>query len=225
MSVEENAYGPKRLVLLVEDKLPPLLNVLLSIQSILFVSMKKRLRNAPALKDTEIRVLHLVEKGQKGDPEHFERIKRALEARDQNENSIQQLDYQYQVLEWDTTDYPATCEDCARGIIQEIQHICAGKDYSIILDAILLESKDEDELRHKQHGGRVLSHCLFEHFSDYCIPYTNYAEGTIHTRKAWSHGVSLGYEMFQRQQIVTEGIFKPFRKMLYRQLRIGDETT
>lgn len=224
MNEEENANEIKKMVLLVEDKLHPLLNILLSIQTLLFVSNKQGLKNAPQNKDTQIRVLHLVGNGKAGDLEHFERFKRTLEAREQDEHDVSKLDYQYQPLVWNTTGYPEDCDECAAEIAQQIQKICEGKDYSIILDAILFDSVDGNELKNPQHGGRVLSQCLFERFPEHCIPYTNYDQGTKQIRKAWAEGVHLKYEMFQRQQIVADAIYKPFRKMLYSQLRIGGDT-
>lgn len=224
MNKEVNSGEVKKLVLLVEDKLPPLLNILLSIQQILFVSNKQGLENAPKDKDTQIKVLHLIDCEKDKDPEHFERFKRTLEAREQDESNVSKLEYQYQPLAWDTQGYPEDCERCADSIAQQIQQICEGKDYSIILDAILLEPGDEEELANPKYGGRVLSQCLFEYFRDHCIPYTNYGQGTKHIRDAWAKGVSLDYEMFQRQQIVGNAIYKPFRNKLYSQLRIGEDT-
>lgn len=210
----------KKLILLVEDNLSPLLNVLLSLQTILFVSNKQGLKNAPQSQDTQIKVLHLIEDNKTGDQEHFERFKRVLQTRE-DENGILKLDYQYQSLVWDTDAYPKDCERCADAIAQQIQQICEGKDYTIILDAILLGTVDEIEL---VNGRRVLSQSLFERFRDHCIPYTNYGQGTKQIRKAWAAGVSLAYEMFQRQQIVGNAIYKPFRNRLYSQLRIGEDT-
>lgn len=207
-----------------EDKLPPLLNILLSLQTILFVSNKQRLENAPQNNDTQIKVLHLINDGKSEDWEHFNRFKRTLEAREQDETNVAKLEYSYQPLVWDKKNYPKNCEGCADTIAQQIQQICMGKEYTIILDAILLEPIDECELVNPQQGGRILSQCLYERFHDHCIPYTNYGQGTKQIRKAWAAGVHLDYEMFQRQQIVADAIYKPFRKMLYKHLGIGGDT-
>lgn len=224
MNKAEKSGEVKKLVLLVEDKLPPLLNILLSLQTILFISNKQRLENAPQDNDTQIKVLHLIDCGKSEDWEHFNRFKRVLETREQDESNVSKLDYTYQPLEWNSKNYPEDCERCADTIAHQIQQICMGKDYTIILDAILFESVDENELVNPQHEGRVLSQCLFERFRDHCIPYTNYGQGTKQIRKAWAQGVNLDYEMFQRQQIVADAVYKPFRKMVYKHLHIGGDT-
>lgn len=224
MSVEDNPKENKKIIVLVEDKLFPLLTVLLSLQTILFVSNKQGLKNAPQNYDTQIKVLHLIDHNQTGDLEHFKRFERALQAREEDENNILKLDYQYEALKWDTEGYPKNCKQCANSIAQHIHQMCEGKEYAIILDAILLDSVDKKELITPQYDGRVLSQYLFECFRDHCIPYTNYEQETKAIRTAWEKGVCLKFAMFQRQQLVGNAIYKPFRDMLYKQLHIGGDT-
>lgn len=224
MSTEKSNKEKEKMILLIEDKLSPLLNILLSVQTMLFIANKQSLPNAPKQNNTQIQVLHLIDDDKTEDLEHFERLRRTLEEREQNENGIEKLEYRYQPLKWDASNYPEECEECATKIVDEIEKICEGKDFSIILDVILSESVDSDYLANSARKKHVLSQVLFERFRDNCIPYTNYVQGEKHIRKAWEEGVNLEYELFQRQHIVADAIYKPFRKKLYKQLRIGGET-
>lgn len=114
MGKDENKKEKEKIVLLVEDKLPPLLNILLGIQTMLFIANKQGLKNAPKRKNTQIQVLHLISGSKTGDPEHFDRFKRMLEEREQDENNVEKLEYKYQSLTWDANNYPANCEECAK---------------------------------------------------------------------------------------------------------------
>lgn len=224
MGKEENKKEKEKLVLLVEDKLPPLLNILLGIQTMLFIANKQGLENAPKHKNTCIQVLHLVSGNKTGDPEHFDRFKRMLEEREQDENNIEKLEYKYQPLTWDANNYPANCEECAQIIGDKIEQICKGKDFSIVLDVILLEPVDNDNLADPEYKGHVLSQLLFERFRDHCIPYTNYSSGSKQIRRAWLEGTRSKDEPFQRECIVADAVYKPLRKKLYEQLRIREDT-
>lgn len=215
----------KKVVLLVEDKLVPLKNVLLSIQAILFVANKRNAPNAPQSNKTEIIVYHLVPKDQKGDRDLFERYKRTLEKVQDDQENVLKIKYSYEVYDWDTSNYPQNAAAVADSIVKAIQKLCTDKEYSVILDAILCEDVDANLLINSGSGEKILSQIIFEQLSDHCIPYTNYGQGTIGMRKKWKEGIKSGenVELFQRQYLVSDAIYKPFRKLLFSQLKIGDD--
>jgi len=101
MSTEENKIEREKIVLLIEDELPPLSSILLGVQTMLFVANKQGLSNAPKHKNTRIQVLHLIDDDKTEDLEYFERLRRTLEEREQNENGVEKLEYRYQSLKWD----------------------------------------------------------------------------------------------------------------------------
>ncbi len=174
MSNVEKTNDITKLVLMVEDKLPPVLDILLSVQNILTVAGKRNLPNAPKDNDTEIRILHLIGNNEAEDSDYFQRIKRTLEARQQDQDGVPKLYFEYESLSLDTEQYPQNCAECAAKVNEHISKICKGKNYSIILDVILVEGKDQNEILQKENGGIVLSQQIYNCFYEHCIPYTNY---------------------------------------------------
>ena len=221
---EQNAVN--KVVLLIEDKLPPLEDILLNIQSILFGASKKRQAGAPENGDTEIRLLHLLGRGIEEDRAHFQRFKHILETRQNVLEHVPTLRYEYDSLELpDTEAYPGNADQCADAVASKILDICGEKMYSIILDVILVESenKDRNALWESEAHPKILSQILYERFHDNCIPYTNYGAGEIKYRRSWEGGVTPPKIPFERNLMDGNSIYKPFRDELLHQLRIGED--
>ena len=215
-----------KIVLLIEDKLAPLEDILLNIQSILFGASKKRQIGAPENGDTKICLLHLLGKGIEADKAHFQRFKQILEMRQNALEDVPMLRYEYESMELpDTESYPGNANECADAVADKILAICGGKKYSIILDVILVESenKDRDALWESEAHPQILSQILYERFHDNCIPYTNYGAGEIKYRQSWEHGVTHHRPPLERNLMDGNSIYKPFRNELLHQLGIGEE--
>lgn len=223
MSQKNKTTGKQKLILMVEDKLPPTSDILLSIQNILAVAGKRNLRNAPKNNDTEIQILHLIGSDKTADRDCFQRIKRTLEARQQDQDGIPKISFKYEPLSLDTEQYPKNCTECADKVIERISKICNGKNYSIILDVILFEGKDQSEILQKENGGKILSQQIYNSFHQHCIPYTNYDFQGMQFREAWKESVDPPVYPYERYCIDGNVTYKPFRDLLYRQLGIGGD--
>lgn len=215
----------KKVVILVEDKLYPLEDMLLNIQSILCIASKKRMNNAPENHDTEICVLHVLGDSNEEDKEHFFRIQQVLEKREQDikkvkEILIPELDYRYESIQIDKEAYPENREACADIIRNKIANICDGREFVIILDVVLHDKKDPQiDLSQKM----TLAQILYESFHENCIPYTHYNNGGALFRTNWSNSVTPPRIPYERQCMDGNGIYKPFRDDIYRILKIGDQ--
>ncbi len=209
-------------VILVENDLFKLEDMLLSIQSILFVATKQKLSNAPGAKDTTICVLHLLDNNEKEDHKTFGRFKSILEDRQRElMTSVYEceINYLYETVHIDRELYPPqNWDEGMQNICNKIKEISNNCDYSIVLDVILDDEKDPILVL---DGKKILSQFLWEKFSGHCIPYTTYDRSGQKFRKEWASGVKtqkLPYERFRLDGNVIE---KNFKQEIYGHLNIG----
>lgn len=207
----------EKVVILVEDDLFKMEDMLLSIQSILFVAEKQNLSNAPKNGNTEICLLHVLDKDEKADSKIFEKFKAILEER-QREYECE-LKYEYEIVKIDKNLYSKNKIECAKILCEKIEQKVQKREYSIVLDVILVknESKDIDQVLKEE---KILSHLLYEKFSENCIPYTTYDNSGQTFRVKWAEIINseLPYERFRLDGNV---IHKGFKQKLYGQLKIG----
>lgn len=207
----------EKVVILVEDDLFKMEDMLLSIQSILFVAAKQGLSNAPGNDDTEICLLHVIGNNEKGDPKTFGRFKSILEDR-QRELMTLELKYTYETVCIDIDAYPGNAYDCKEIIGDKIKEIIGGREYSILLDVILVR-KDDKDINHVLQEESIVSQLLYKLFPEHCISYTTYDGAEQTFRKMWAKGAEseLPYERFCLDGNV---IHKGFKEKIYGQLKI-----
>lgn len=220
----------EKIVILVEDEIYPLEEVLLNIQSVLFVASKSGLSNAPQDHDTLIYVLHILDENQEYEKskERFQRIKRTLENRQQDLRDnrsipVPDLDYKYDYMRINRKSYPGNCTECAETIQMKIEEIRNNREFAILLDVVLDKEKDTQIVL--DGTTKILSQKLYESLNDHCIPYTNYKSGSVTFRQMWTDGISPHKEAFDREDIDGNIINKRFKNELYRMLKIGVDAT
>lgn len=215
----------KKVIILVEDDLYKMEDMLLSIQSILFVAVKQRLLNAPRKNDTEICLLHVLDNGEQADPKTFGRFKSILEDRQRELMTPEygcELKYKYETVQINKELYPPKNLDeseCKKAICEKIEKISQKREYSIVLDVILVNKDDKDK-NNVLNGERILSQTLYQKYLKHCIPYTKYDTPTKEFRTKWAEAIDaeLPYERFCLDGNV---IHKEFKQKLYGQLKIG----
>lgn len=207
----------KKVVILVEDDLYKMEDMLLSIQLILFVATRQKLSNAPKRSDTEICLLHVLDNCEEEDSKTFGKFKSILE--DQQREYEFELKYKYEAVCIDKNLYPENKNECAEILSKKIKEIAQKREYSIVLDVILVqnESKDTNQIL---NGEKILSQLLYETFPGHCIPYTTYDHYGQTFRVKWAEmvGREKAYERFCLDGNV---IHKRFKQELYEQLKIG----
>lgn len=208
----------EKVVILVEDDLFKMEDMLLSIQSILFVAAKQSFSNAPQENDTEICLLHVLDNDEKEDSKTFERFKSILESRQREYDC--KLKYKYETVYIDKKMYPVNKDKCEKILGNKIREIAQKRSYSIVLDVILVrnESKEINRVLNKEE---ILSHSLYKLFPNHCIPYTTYDSTGQTFRVKWADMIEseLPYERFRLDGNV---IHKGFKQKLYGQLKIGN---
>ncbi|MBQ8209191.1 MAG: hypothetical protein IJZ35_01220 [Clostridia bacterium] len=215
----------KKTIILVEDDLSQVQDILLSIQSIIFVSSKMGLTNSPQDSDTKICVLHTLWDNQKRDTDSFDRIKRLLETRQQDlatqgQGFIPKLKYEYEFVSLEKNKYPDEIDVCSDKICAKIDTIRKDSSFVIMLDLVLL--KEVDQNRITENGDKILSQVLYQKYVGNCIPYTNYDEGDFSFPNKWSHGVVPPKTPYERFVIDGNVIYKPFKDEIYKCLKIGE---
>lgn len=212
-------------IILIEDDLSQVQDMLLSIQSIIFVASKMGLQNSSQDSDTKIFVLHTLWDNQKSDNDGFDRIKRLLETRQQDlaaqgQGFIPKLKYEYEPVSLDKTKYPNEMNICRDEICTKIDTIRKDSAFVIMLDLVLL--KDVDQNRITKDGDKILSQILYEKYVENCIPYTNYDDGDFSFPNKWSSGVVPPKTPYERFVIDGNVIYKPFKDEIYKCLKIGE---
>ncbi|MCM1191636.1 MAG: hypothetical protein NC123_01860 [Butyrivibrio sp.] len=211
----------KKVVILVENDLFQLEDMLLSIQSILFVATKQKLLNAPKEDDTAICVLHLLGKDEKAEPKTFGRFESILEDRQRELMDSDygcKLNYRYETARIDRESYPP--EDWDEGmkdVCTKIEEISQGCSYTIVLDVILEDDKDPSLVL---DGGEILSHFLYRKYSGHCIPYTKYDPSGQKFRKKWAERVDGKKAPYERYCLDGNVIHKNFKQEIYKCLEI-----
>lgn len=217
-----------KVVILVEDDLSRLEDLLLNIQSILFVASKKKLSNAPQEQDTEICILHVVEEEQENYRKQFENFRRILESREQNINENErihglQLTYRYQTAAINQTQYPDNCKECKEIILNQIREIGNEKEYVVLLDVVLNKKKDTDIVLKNNKKKPILSQLLYGALQQQCIPYTTYTGSDSKFLEMWCKSVTPPAIAYEKEYIEGNAIYKPFRNAIYKKLNIGED--
>lgn len=212
----------KKVVILVEDELYKMEDMLLSIQSILFVAAKQKLLNAPVKNDTEICLLHVLDNDEKEDSKTFGRFKSILEDRQRTLITSEyeyEIAYKYEVVHIDTDLYPGNRDECIKIVSRKIREIIKEREYSIVLDVILVrnESKDTNQVLNDE---KILSQMIYQIFPENCIPYTTYDSSGQTFRTKWMKGVG-GKMPYERFCLDGNVIHKKFKQEIYSQLKIG----
>lgn len=213
----------RKAVILVENDLFKLEDMLLSIQSILFVAAKQRLSNAPGAGDTTISVLHLLDKNEKEDFKTFDEFKTTLETRQRELMTSDyecKLNYSYEAVHIDRESYPP--QDWNKGmedVCRKLEEICNECDYSIVLDVILDDDKDPNLVL---EGKMILSQFLWKKFSAHCIPYTKYDRSGQKFRKMWAKGIDADKLPYERFRLDGNVIEKNFKREIYGHLKIEE---
>lgn len=210
----------KKAVILVENDLFKLEDMLLSIQSILFVAARQNLSNAPGKGDTTICVLHLLGSDEDADAKTFGRLASILEARQRELMTSEcELDYKYETVHIDRESYPPKDWDEGMEIVcEKISEISRECDYSIVLDMILDNKKDPNIILNK---GKILSQFLYQKYSGHCVPYTTYANSEQKYRTAWADGVEPEKVPYERFCLDGNSIRKDVKSEIYGHLKIG----
>ncbi len=213
----------KKSVILVENDLFKLEDMLLSIQSILFVAAKQRLSNAPGTGDTTISVLHLLGINEKEDSKTFDGYKATLETH-QRKLMISdygcELNYSYKAVHIDREKYPpCDWDEGMKGVCHIIEEISNECDYSIVLDVILDDEKDPSLVL---DGKMILSQFLWQKYFNHCIPYTTYDRSGQKFRKKWAEGIATDKLPYERFRLDGNVIEKNFKREIYGHLKIGD---
>lgn len=213
----------KKSVILVENDLFKLEDMLLSIQSILFVATKQRLSNAPGAGDTTISVLHLLGNNEEEDSKTFDGFKTILETRQRELMTSDygcELNYSYKAVHIDRESYPPqNWDEGMEEVCRKLEEISNECDYSIVLDVILDDDKDPNLVL---EGEKILSQFLWEKFSDHCIPYTKYDRSGQEFRKKWAEGIKTDKLPYERFRLDGNVIEKNFKREIYGHLKIGD---
>lgn len=208
----------KKVIILVEDDLSKVEDMLLSIQSILYVATKQELSNAPFEGDTEIFLLHVPDNLDKEGFKIFGKFKSALE--DQQRKYEFELEYKYEAVHIDKNLYAKNINECTKKLSDKIEEITQEREYSIVLDLILVrdESKDVNQIL---KGEKNLSQLLYEKFREHCIPYTTYDHDSQTFRVKWAEMVGCE-KVYERRCLDGNVIHKEFKKTLCEQLKIGE---
>lgn len=217
-----------KVVILIEDDLNQIEDVMLSLQSILFVASKKGLPNAPQNGDTKICILHVLWNSDTADERRFQQFKRRLETRQsdfisEGKTVVPELNYSYKPIKLDELIYPKECEQCRKTISRQIEEICNDRDYTILLDVVLNVNKDTDIVLNSEIGSVILSQKLYNAYHEHCIPYSTYDYKGIVFRKKWKAGIDPSRDVYDRRNIDDNTIYKPFQKELYQKLNIGGD--
>ncbi len=213
----------KKVVVFVEDDLYKMKSMLLSIQSILFVAAKQKLSDALGNGDTEVCVLHVLENNEEEGQKIFEGFKATLEEKQRemvNTGTDFKLDYSYKTVHINKRGYPENKEDCFNIISEKIKEITVGRDYSIVLDVILIRPEEKEIKLILDGNQKNLSQSLYLAFSENCIPYTRYDDELQTFREEWSKGAE-GRKPFERFCLDGNVIHKKFMKEIYGQLKIN----
>lgn len=213
----------KKVVILVEDELFKVEDMLLSIQSILFVAAKQNLDNAPGKNDTEICLLHVLGNNEKEDLRTFDRYKAILEEQQRELRTSDygcELEYTYETVHVDIDSYPPdNWEEWMKGVNDKIEEISKGRQYSIVLDVILVTNNDKDKDSILK-GDMILSQKLYQNFEKNCIPYTKYDSDGKAFRSKWADGIG-GRKPYERFCLDGNVIHKDVKKEIYGHLQIG----
>ena len=212
-------------IILIEDDLSQVQDMLLSIQSIVFISSKMGLVNSPQNFDTKICVLHTIWDDQKPDSDGFDRIKRILETRQQDlaaqdQGFIPKLVYEYDYISLDKSIYSDNMELCKDEICKKVNIIRNDSNYVLMLDLVLLKGVDQNQVT--KEDKKILSQLLYQEYIDNCIPYTNYDDGDFSFPKKWSEGVPTKKIPYERFVIDGNVIYNPFKNEIYKCLKIGE---
>ena len=213
----------RKAIILIEDNLFKLEDMLLSIQSILFVAAKKGLYNAPYGKDTTIYVLHIISESEEEDITTFKRFETTLKNREidlMKPNYNCELNYRYVAAKINKETYPpANWKTVLPDICKEISKMKRQCDYAIILDVVLNEEKDKGLVLDNKE---ILSHALFKKYKEHCIPYTKYEDAGQRFRENWKAQAKTG-QLYERFCLDGNVIHKNFKEDIYKQLNIEIE--
>lgn len=212
----------KKVVILVENDLFKLEDMLLSIQSILFVATKQKLSNAPGKDDTTICVLHLLGNDEKAEPKTFGRFESILEDRQRELMAFDyecELQYRYETASIDRESYPpGNWDEGVQIVCEKIEEISQECDYVIVLDVILDDDKDPNFVL---NGEQILSQFLYTKYSGHCIPYTTYTSSEQKCREKWAERVNAKQLPYERYCLDGNVIHKGFKQEIYGCLKIG----
>lgn len=212
----------KKVVILVENDLFKLEDMLLSIQSILFVATKQKLPNAPGKDDTTICVLHLLGNDEKAEPKTFGRFESILEDRQRELMAFDyecKLQYRYETVSINREFYPpGNWDEGVQIVCEKIEEISQECDYTIVLDVILDDDKDPNLVL---NGEQILSQFLYMKYSGHCIPYTTYIRSEQKCREKWAERVNAKKLPYERFRLDGNVIHKEFKQEIYGCLKIG----
>lgn len=145
-----------------------------------------------------------------------------LENRQHDSMGECKIKYSYEAVHINKDLYPPEdldISECKKIVCEKINKIKGNRDYSILLDVILVK-KDDKEINQVLKGKKILSHVLYQEYEEHCIPYTSYDENTKTFRKMWTEVIK-GKQPRERSTLDGNVINKGFKQEIYGQLKIG----
>lgn len=203
-------------VIIIEDKLDGLKPILSVIRDI-FIMLDKQ-DNGFTLKNANVKicVLRIIGEGQDEDKDKFKKIESSL-----GMEIDAGIEYEYIPVPINTQDYPGVAEEELNKICSKVSELCEGRDYSIMLDVVLVPNQDYTAIK----TDKILSQRIYESFSDKCIPYTNYGEGDTKFRQKWIRDLPSRVRILERWEMDGSAIPCSLFAPLCSHLGIGMDRT